>query len=175
MTVNSLYYNLSTESIEDFSGQAIADLKAGLLRTTYAVVHKDRLKGKSRDMPMDWYWRTWGLLDADVDPTILEDPLRAVRVVRFASKFDFKIDELLMKSLKHEETKKSLRLLVSPERVGIELDKIFDLPTPKIVRGVTNFHECGLLENIFYPILAANKEKKFQLDLALERTKKYAE
>jgi tRNA nucleotidyltransferase/poly(A) polymerase len=157
LTVNSLYYNLSTETIEDFSGQAIADLKAGLLRTTYSVVHNDRLK------------------DAHVDPTILEDPLRAVRVVRFASKFDFKIDELLMKSLKHEETKKALQQLVSPERVGIELDKIFDMPTPKIVRGVTNFHECNLLANLFYPITAVNKDKKFQLDLALERTKKYAE
>ena len=98
-----------------------------------------------------------------------------MRVVRFASKFDFKIDELLMKSLKHEETKKALQQLVSPERVGIELDKIFDLPTPKIVRGVTNFHECNLLANLFYPITAVNKDKKFQLDLALERTKKYAE
>lgn len=99
-----------------------------------------------------------------------------MRVVRFASKFDFKIDELLLKSLKHEDTKRSLRQLVSPERVGIEVDKIFDLPTPKIVRGVINFHECGLIYNLFYPVLALNKDNnKLPLDLAVERTKKFAE
>jgi len=115
------------------------------------------------------------LIDAEVDPTILEDPLRAVRVVRFASKFDFKIDELLMKSLKHVDTNRALQQLVSPERIGIELDKIFDMPTPKIVRGVTYFQDCKLLENLFYPITALHKDKKFQLDLAVERTKKFAE
>ncbi len=47
LTVNSLYYNLTTEAVEDFSGQALADLKAGLLRTTYSVVHADKLKGNA--------------------------------------------------------------------------------------------------------------------------------
>ncbi len=65
-----------------------------------------------------------GIIRAVGNPTIRfkEDPLRLLRAVRFASQFNFKIEETTLKSLE----KHSYKILqISKERWMQELDKIF--------------------------------------------------
>jgi Poly A polymerase head domain len=68
-TINSMFYNISTESVEDLTGMGLVDLQNGIIRT-----------------PLD------------PDTTFDDDPLRVLRAVRFAARFDFTLDENLANS-----------------------------------------------------------------------------
>jgi len=63
-TLNALFFNAHTRRIEDFTGRGWDDLRAGVLRTP---------------------------LEPRV--TLLDDPLRALRGVRFASRYGFVLDD----------------------------------------------------------------------------------
>lgn len=62
-TVNSLYYDISRGGMLDLTGQGVADMKAGVLRT-----------------PMD------------PDDTFRDDPVRILRGLRFSNRFGWPID-----------------------------------------------------------------------------------
>lgn len=62
LTINSMFYNINTNTVEDFTGKGIQDLKDKVLRT-----------------PLDPL------------QTFLDDPLRLLRTVRFAQRFGFEI------------------------------------------------------------------------------------
>ena len=94
LTINALFYNLVTEEVEDLTGRGLADLRAGLCRA-----------------PM-----------ADQRQTLLDDPLRALRAVRFASRFGFALDGDLADACQDPEVLRALRDKVSRERVGAELE-----------------------------------------------------
>ena len=93
-TINALFYNLHTDRIEDFTG-GLPDIKAKLIRTPL-----DPLK------------------------TFTDDPLRVLRLVRFASRLDFSIDPNTERFMGNEKVLDSLRAKISRERVGIELEKM---------------------------------------------------
>ena len=93
-TINALFYNIHTDSVEDFTG-GLADLETGLIRT-----------------PLDPY------------TTLMDDPLRILRLVRFATRFDFKIDDKSKAAMSLPEIREALRLKISRERVGQELEKM---------------------------------------------------
>lgn len=82
-----------------------------------------------------------------VSEAFTEDPVRILRVARFASRFaDFKI---------HPETLELMRLMVNsgevnalvPERVWQELQRTLELPTPH--RFFEVLYDCGALSIIF--------------------------
>ena len=62
LTINSLFYNLHTETVEDFTGMGLDDMKKGIIRT-----------------PLDPM------------STFMDDPLRVLRAARFAARFNFEI------------------------------------------------------------------------------------
>lgn len=93
-TLNSLFFNLSTMQVEDWTGRGLEDLKNGILRT-----------------PLE------------PEKTFLDDPLRCLRLIRFASNFNFTIDDKTFESMKHEEIKKALDQKISRERIGTEFRK----------------------------------------------------
>ena len=64
ITINCLYYNINTGKIEDFTNKGIEDLKNGIIR-----------------MPKKAF------------DSFNEDPLRMLRVIRFTTRFCFKIDK----------------------------------------------------------------------------------
>jgi tRNA nucleotidyltransferase/poly(A) polymerase len=64
LTINSLFYNLHTELVEDFTKRGVEDLKAGIARTPLPA-----------------------------EKTFDDDPLRILRVFRFVSRYDLLIDE----------------------------------------------------------------------------------
>ena len=93
-TINALFYNLHTDLVEDFAG-GLVDLKAQCIRT-----------------PLEPY------------TTFTDDPLRVLRLVRFASRLGFHIDQESEASMSNPSVMEALKLKISRERVGVELEKM---------------------------------------------------
>ncbi|GIV20707.1 MAG: CCA tRNA nucleotidyltransferase [Armatimonadota bacterium] len=118
-TVNTLMRNLHTGELLDLTGMGLNDLQARLLRTP-------------------------------LDPmlTFEEDPLRAMRAVRFAAQLDFEIEPNTLEAVR----KTAYRLqIISMERIRDEFTKL--LQAPHAVKGLRLLLETGLLEQ-FAPELA---------------------
>ena len=116
-TINALFYNIHTESVEDFTS-GLEDLEKKLIRTPLCP-----------------------------RVTLLDDPLRLLRCVRFACRYDCQIAENLVESALQDELKLALRDKVSRERVGIELRKMLLGPDPS--RCFSIFSQFGVANLIF--------------------------
>ncbi|KAG7398198.1 CCA tRNA nucleotidyltransferase, mitochondrial [Phytophthora boehmeriae] len=129
-TINSLFYNLATRQVEDFTGRGIDDLRAGRLRTP---------------------------LEPRV--TFLDDPLRVLRAVRFASRFNFTLEEDLKAAAQLEGVRAALVRKVSRERVGKELGGMLTGSAAHPQRALGLLHELKLCESVFLPsaLLSAQK------------------
>jgi tRNA nucleotidyltransferase (CCA-adding enzyme) len=64
LTINALFYNINTGQVEDYTEHGIEDLKAGRIRT-----------------PLN------------PEQTFKDDPLRILRVFRFAARYNFSCDQ----------------------------------------------------------------------------------
>jgi tRNA nucleotidyltransferase/poly(A) polymerase len=127
LTINALFYNINEGRVEDFVG-GIADLENRVARTP-------------------------------IDPfrTFMDDPLRVLRVVRFASKLDLALDPALVKAAEHPEVHRALRYKVSRERVWNELAwkpepagmKPGALAGQSPVRAARLLFDLGLMETLF--------------------------
>ena len=93
-TVNALFYNLNTGLVEDFTG-GLADMDAKLIRTPLEPLQ-----------------------------TFMDDPLRVLRLVRFASRLGFRIDEAAEDVMADPKVLDALRIKISRERIGVELEKM---------------------------------------------------
>lgn len=118
-TVNSLYYDITNRQTVDITGKGIPDMKDGRLRT-----------------PLD------------PDETFNDDPVRILRGLRFANRFNWKLDaDVYEAMLRH-----IYRLtIVSRERVHTELCKMLNGPDP--VSMMNTLRDTGALE-IMIPELA---------------------
>ncbi|KAJ3410782.1 hypothetical protein HDV05_003247 [Chytridiales sp. JEL 0842] len=100
ITINALFYNLHTRKVEDYTQRGLEDLEKGYIRTPLPPVQ-----------------------------TFIDDPLRVLRVIRFASRFHFTLDSELHRacirgSTEHETIRNAFLTKISRERVGTELDKM---------------------------------------------------
>lgn len=117
-TINALYYNLHTGVVEDFTQNGLADLSNELIRTP---------------------------LDPKI--TLVEDPLRALRAIRFACRLQFELHPSLGYALSSQVVKDSLKRKVSRERVGMELHQILNSSHP--LQGLRMFAKYDLVESVF--------------------------
>ncbi|KAF1993713.1 poly A polymerase C-terminal region-like protein [Amniculicola lignicola CBS 123094] len=117
-TVNAMFYNLNTMQIEDLTGQGFKDMAAKTIRT-----------------PLEPY------------QTFKDDPLRMLRLIRFASRLDYKIDPEAEHAMKNGEILESLRIKISRERVEIELTKMLKGPRPHMALSLID--RLGLYVTIF--------------------------
>ena len=117
-TVNAMFYNLNTSKIEDFTGLGRSDLQKKIIRT-----------------PLDPY------------QTFKDDPLRVLRLIRFASRLGYTIDSDALVAMKDAEIKDALRRKISRERVGIEVEKMFKGADPH--EALRLIFEVDLYETIF--------------------------
>lgn len=102
-TLNALFYNLQEEKVEDFTGKGLQDLENGILRTPLE--------------PFD---------------TFNEDPLRVLRLIRFASTFGFQIASECLEAMRDKRIESALMRKISRERVGIELAKALTSSRPQV-------------------------------------------
>ncbi|KAJ6821053.1 putative CCA tRNA nucleotidyltransferase 2 [Iris pallida] len=93
LTINSLFYNINTKSVEDLTGAGIRDLKEGRIATPLP--------------PKE---------------TFLDDPLRVLRAIRFGARFDFNLAKDLQQAASDEEVKAAMTDKISRERIGHEID-----------------------------------------------------
>ncbi|XP_068645964.1 tRNA nucleotidyltransferase cca2-like isoform X1 [Aristolochia californica] len=93
LTINSMFYNINTDTVEDLTGRGLSDLRFGLIVTP--------LPPKA---------------------TFLDDPLRVLRAIRFGARFGFLLDEELKKAAADEEVKSAIAEKISRERIGHEID-----------------------------------------------------
>ncbi|KAL9044301.1 MAG: hypothetical protein Q9214_002551 [Letrouitia sp. 1 TL-2023] len=100
-TVNALFYNLQTSEVEDFTGRGLRDMDRKLLITPLP--------------PFD---------------TFMDDPLRVLRLIRFAGQLGYSIDDGVMRAIDDPKVKEALMNKVSRERVGIEIEKMLKGPDP---------------------------------------------
>ncbi|WP_045026209.1 CCA tRNA nucleotidyltransferase [Draconibacterium sediminis] len=80
----------------------------------------------------------------DPDVTFSDDPLRIMRAIRFATQFDFEIEDETLKAIARNKDRIKI---VSAERIIEELNKIIMAPKPS--KGFRLLEETGLLEIIF--------------------------
>lgn len=117
-TVNAMFYNLNTQIIEDFTGLGHEDMKKKIIRT-----------------PLEPY------------QTFKDDPLRVLRLIRFASRLGYQIDPEAEKSMSNIEIKDALQAKISRERVGVELEKMLRGPDPYGALGLID--RLNLYQTIF--------------------------
>ena len=114
LTVNSLFKDLVSGEIKDFTGKGLSDIKAGIVRTP-----------------------------TDPDVTFKDDPLRMIRAVRFAVKYDWKMPSGMLTALKKNAP---LLRTISSERIQDELNKILLTNNPDV--GLKMLVYTGLNKSI---------------------------
>ncbi|KAG0697785.1 hypothetical protein DFH29DRAFT_944606 [Suillus ampliporus] len=119
LTINSLFYNVHTRSVEDFTEKGLDDLQNGIIRTPLP--------------PRE---------------TFLDDPLRVIRCVRFASRFGFEIDPDLQQAAQLDIIQDGLAQKISRERVGEEIDKMMKGPDP--LRSIRIINDLRLYKSIYH-------------------------
>ncbi|HEC59527.1 hypothetical protein LCGC14_0575560 [marine sediment metagenome] len=81
-----------------------------------------------------------------VSPAFVEDPVRVLRIARFAARFDFKIADETLVLIHQMVAAKELDSLV-PERVWQELEKALATPQPSLF--FMALRKAGALESLF--------------------------
>lgn len=112
LTINALYYNCTTGEILDMVGGK-NDIENHIIRTT----------------------------NEDPDIVFTDDPLRILRVVRFATRYGWEIEGKTYRSM--QKNVRRLRI-ITKERIQAELNKI--LLSRNAVMGINYLHEIGAME-----------------------------
>jgi tRNA nucleotidyltransferase (CCA-adding enzyme) len=117
LTINSLFYNMNRRVVEDMTEHGVADLRRGILRAPA------------------------------IDPmlTLTHDPLRAVRVARFAATLPYAVDPALQKALAHPQLRLQLLSSTKRDRIGQELKKAF-APGARAAVAVEVLAQAGLFD-----------------------------
>jgi tRNA nucleotidyltransferase (CCA-adding enzyme) len=118
LTINALFYNINLGTVEDFTGRGFDDLRRGIVSTPLAPL-----------------------------TTLLDDPLRVLRAVRFAARLRFTIDDSLKKAAMDSKVRDALAQKVSRERVGGEVDLMLRSPDP--VGAMRLLINLNLIETVF--------------------------
>ena len=101
LTINALFYNINNGQVEDWTGRGFDDLRRGVVATPLAPL-----------------------------TTLLDDPLRALRSVRFAARLRFTMDDALIEAAMDRRVRQALAEKVSRERIGGEVDLMLRSPDP---------------------------------------------
>lgn len=135
-TVNTLFFNIRTEKIEDITKRGYKDLQTKVLVTPISPLQ-----------------------------SFLEDPLRILRGIRFASRFEFTIDPSVVSAIQDPKVCKAFEKKVSKERVGEEIEKMLKGANAKLALQL--LYSTNTYQFTFDTLPA---EKEFQIPKALEAT-----
>jgi len=120
-TVNSLFYNIRTKQVEDYTNRGLDDL----------LMHR--------------------MIVTPLDPhtTFHDDPLRVLRAIRFCVRYDLDLDTTLREAAMSKEVHHSLHIKVSRERVGKELEGMLTGKGAKPGRALDLITELKLAGSVF--------------------------
>ena len=117
-TVNALFYNIDSQQIEDYTHKGLDDMAKKIIRTPLAPYQ-----------------------------TFKDDPLRVLRLIRFACRLGYGIEDESKEAMRDKSIHEALRLKISRERVGVEVGKIFAGPDP--YTGLTLINDLDLYSTVF--------------------------
>ncbi|KAF2861844.1 poly A polymerase C-terminal region-like protein [Piedraia hortae CBS 480.64] len=117
-TVNAMFYNLHSQEVEDFTGKGRQDMHKKIIRT-----------------PLEPF------------QTFKDDPLRVLRLIRFASRLGYTIDDEALEAMSDQSIKDALKRKISRERIGVELEKALRGPDPH--EALRLIFSCGLYDTVF--------------------------
>ena len=118
ITINSLFFNVHTKQVEDFTQKGLEDLSKRLIRTPLEPIQ-----------------------------TFLDDPLRVLRCIRFATRYNFILDQAIVEAALKPQIRKGVSEHVSKERIGIEVDKMLKSQHPQ--EALINIDRVNLHDIIF--------------------------
>lgn len=150
-TLNALFYNISTNQVEDFTQCGLQDLHDGILRT-----------------PLDPL------------QTFMDDPLRILRLIRFSAVYNFKLHESIEQCFvqHHKDLMNALQKKISKERIGVELMKMLDHDLECCKRGLKICCDFNFLTSIFHHcfnenIMEINKDNENEDLIKIEKIYQY--
>lgn len=111
LTINSLYYNCSTGEILDLI-DGRSDIDNHIIKTT----------------------------NPDADQIFIDDPLRCLRVIRFATRYGWEIEKNTYESMKRNVQRLKI---ITKERIQAEFNKI--LMSENAVMGINMLHDIGAM------------------------------
>lgn len=118
LTINSMFYNINTQEIEDFTGFGLPDLQQKVART-----------------PLE------------PNTTFLDDPLRVLRTIRFAARFDLTILPEVQQAIESKPIFTSLLHKISRERIAKEYSLM--VQGKNHMRSLQMLYNTGLFPVIF--------------------------
>ncbi|KAK4941772.1 CCA tRNA nucleotidyltransferase, mitochondrial [Elasticomyces elasticus] len=117
-TVNALFYNLDTQAVEDFTQRGLQDMENKIIRTPLAPYQ-----------------------------TFKDDPLRVLRLIRFASRLGYEIEAEAQQAMQDKTIHEALRHKISRERVGVEVMKVMAGPDPHT--GLKYINDFDIYATVF--------------------------
>ncbi|XP_024532387.1 CCA tRNA nucleotidyltransferase, mitochondrial [Selaginella moellendorffii] len=129
LTINSLFYNVAADKVEDFTGRGVMDLKLGKIRTPLPPL-----------------------------VTFLDDPLRVLRSIRFAARFNFELDEELECMASADSVKAAFETKITRERISQEIQAMLFGKNP--ARAMCLLHKLG-----YWPLIFTRPEGERRLVL----------
>ena len=133
LTINSIYYNIIEDKIEDITKKGINDLKNGFLQSP-----------------------------CDLNELFYNDVLTIMKILRFSSKFNFKISNDIHNNifLNKDKYKQLIYNKIPKERIQKEFEKIFNNPNPHIV--IYSLYKYDLLSSFLHLDLFKNPNHLIQ-------------
>ena len=119
-TINALFFNLRTHQVEDWTGRGLINLKQGLLVTPLCPT-----------------------------TTFHDDPLRVLRAIRFAVRYNMKLDDALEEACRDAQVHETLHVKISRERVGKELEAMLSGKSAKPQEALETIGRLGLADSVF--------------------------
>jgi tRNA nucleotidyltransferase (CCA-adding enzyme) len=119
LTINALFYNIATGEVEDYVN-GFEDLKDGWARTPIEPIQ-----------------------------TFLEDPLRILRIIRFAARLNLTVCHDIVEAAKNSAVQEALQRKISRERIWTEFSKF--MTDPNFHRAVRLMHQMGLRDLLLSP------------------------
>jgi tRNA nucleotidyltransferase (CCA-adding enzyme) len=120
ITINALFYNLHSLEVEDFTGMGLDDLRCKIIRTPLPPLQ-----------------------------TFTDDPLRILRVVRFATRFGYEISLDIYEATQDQAIKRAFETKLSRERIGVEIHKMFKGADP--LRAIQLICDFNCYHSVFLP------------------------
>lgn len=118
LTVNSLFYNVNINQVEDWTERGLQDLRLRTIATPMSPL-----------------------------PTLLEDPLRILRAIRFAAQLSFSMGPSLTRASQDVRVRYALQSKVSRDSIGNEVDTMFSTRNP--TRAMKLLVETDLIDVAF--------------------------
>lgn len=115
LTINALYMGMTTQEIVDPTGKGLQDISDGICRVT-------------NEQP---------------DIVFTDDPLRILRVIRFACRYDFSIEDGTMEAMKRNADRLEI---ITQERITDEFNKMMASKDP--ARALDLLRYCGAFKYV---------------------------